>query len=284
MFLVNLGCGSTFHQGWINFDLNPTERGVRHADLSKGIPLEENSCDAVYHAHVLEHLSKDQGRRFLSECFRVLKPGGLLRVVVPDLEGIVRNYVDTLGAARGGRREKDYEWILLELYDQTMRSSSGGEMATYLAQASAESRDFITRRIGMHASSVWEPRTSARESLTTRLARKSPAQMWRLLHSAFVKGIVLAIGGRAHFEALQEGLFRRSGEIHRAMYDSYSLGCVLAETGFADLKVCMASESRIPEFGTYELDVVGGRVRKPDSLFMEGIKPQAAQAGGESRP
>jgi hypothetical protein len=46
----------------------------------------------------------------------------------------------------------------------------------------------------------------------------------------------------------------------------------LEQTGFVDVRVCRADESRIPDFNSYSLDVVEGKVRKPDSLFMEGIK------------
>ena len=54
--LVNLGCGSRYHADWINIDIAAHGPGVIAHDLSKGIPLEENSCDAVYHSAVLEHI------------------------------------------------------------------------------------------------------------------------------------------------------------------------------------------------------------------------------------
>lgn len=62
-------------------------------DLAKGIPASDNSLDVVYHSHMLEHLTAADGADFIGSCFRVLKPGGLLRVIVPDLELWARNYV-----------------------------------------------------------------------------------------------------------------------------------------------------------------------------------------------
>jgi hypothetical protein len=56
------------------------------------------------------------------------------------------------------------------------------------------------------------------------------------------------------------------------MYDRYSLSRALARVGFSDIRVCSAGSSLIPRFESYELDVVKGRVRKPDSLFMEGVR------------
>ena len=69
------------------------------------------------------------------------------------------------------------------------------------------------------------------------------------------------------------GKFRKSGEIHQWMYDSYSLGKLLKEVGFRNIKKCEAHESSIDIFSSYFLDMEpDGSVRKPDSLFMEAVK------------
>jgi hypothetical protein len=68
-------------------------------------------------------------------------------------------------------------------------------------------------------------------------------------------------------------LFRQSGEVHKWMYDRLSLGELLQQAGFSDIRVCAAGESRIPQFNTYLLDLTeNGSTRKPDSLFMEAVK------------
>ena len=72
---------------------------------------------------------------------------------------------------------------------------------------------------------------------------------------------------------MKEGWFRTSGEVHRWMYDKFSLGRVLEKAGFSNVVVCAPSVSRIPGFISYGLDVINGEVRKPDSLFMEGFHP-----------
>ena len=104
--LLNLGCGPTFHPDWVNLDISPTDPRVRSADVTKGIPLPPNVCDAVYHSHVLEHLSAEEAKVFIAECYRVLKPAGILRVAVPDLEQIARLYLQCLDSARRGRSEQ----------------------------------------------------------------------------------------------------------------------------------------------------------------------------------
>jgi ubiquinone/menaquinone biosynthesis C-methylase UbiE len=75
-------------------------------DLTKGIPCPDNSVDAVYHSHFLAHLDRnladpaqDAALIFLKECRRVLKPGGVMRSVVPDLEYFARAYLAHLELA-----------------------------------------------------------------------------------------------------------------------------------------------------------------------------------------
>lgn len=72
--------------------------------------------------------------------------------------------------------------------------------------------------------------------------------------------------------AVREGWLRTSGEVHRWMYDRFSLGRLLREARFDEIAVSTPDMSRIPGFAAYELDVVAGVVRKPDSLFMEGVR------------
>ena len=86
--MLNVGCGQRFHADWVNVDLVPADSSVRACDISKGLPFDDGQFDAVYHSHVLEHLDPAAGRALLAECLRVLKPGGVVRIVVPDLEQI----------------------------------------------------------------------------------------------------------------------------------------------------------------------------------------------------
>src|SRR5690606_23946475 len=67
-------------------------------DVARGIPAGDASVDMVYHSHMLEHIPRDRVGDFLREVRRVLKPGGVHRIVVPDLELLVRRYVEHLHA------------------------------------------------------------------------------------------------------------------------------------------------------------------------------------------
>jgi SAM-dependent methyltransferase len=281
---LNLGCGPTFHPDWVNIDIRPTDPRVRTGNITNGIPLEANVCDAVYHSHVLEHLSVQEAQFFLAECYRVLKPGGVLRVVVPDLEQIARLYLEYLESAVAGGDQRKYDWMVLELIDQVARSSRGGAMAPHLAAANGEHREFIRQRFGLHAENMWRALERPPPSFAQRVRDAGPAQLWFRLRVALAAIAVGLVGGTKARNALREGVFRQSRETHLHMYDRFSLSRLLRASGFRDPRVLRADESSIPDFARYELDLLAHRVRKPDSLFMEANKPPVAgSAGGETK-
>lgn len=253
--MLNLGCGRRFHPAWKNVNFTATGPGVIAHDLNQSIPFGDNSVDVVYHSHLLEHFTKTAAPRFIQQCYRVLKPSGILRVVVPNLESIARQYLRLLEQSLAGdvTAQKRYEWILLELFDQMVRNVSGGEMLAYWRQNPMPAEDFVYERVGSEARDAVRAIRAASRSSTT--ATPSPATAP---------------------DALGIGQFRLSGEIHQWMYDRYSLEKLLEATGFRDIRVCRADESRIPDFNSYLLDIeADGAVRKPDSLFMEAVKPDA---------
>jgi predicted SAM-dependent methyltransferase len=73
------------------------QRDIVVANLRRRLPFSTDSFDAVYSSHVLEHLYEPEAYGLLSECVRILKPGGVLRIVVPDLQAMVRLYQESKG-------------------------------------------------------------------------------------------------------------------------------------------------------------------------------------------
>ena len=88
---LHLGCGKIYFDGWINIDSDSDEADLKH-DLRNPLPYENNSVDFIYNEHFIEHLTVKEGLRFLSECFRVLKKGGVLRIAGPSLDYIMFHY------------------------------------------------------------------------------------------------------------------------------------------------------------------------------------------------
>jgi hypothetical protein len=151
-----------------------------------------------------------------------------------------------------------------------VRREGGGEMHRALVEADGDRRKFAVGRIGIEAENVF---ASAESGVPGRLSLARIAHYARRAREEFagiVTSLVLGAEGRA---ALREGLFRRSGQVHQWMYDRISLKRQLEEAGFIEVNVCQADESRIDKFNSFNLDTLNGRVRKPDSLFMEAVRP-----------
>jgi SAM-dependent methyltransferase len=118
---IHLGCGINAPKGWVNVDGSWNawlakygkireilrKLGIIHDgcfnilwspdiiihDVRKSLPFPDNSAEAIYASHLLEHLYLEQEEFLLKECFRVLMPGGVLRIVVPDLRAIIEEYM-----------------------------------------------------------------------------------------------------------------------------------------------------------------------------------------------
>lgn len=118
---INIGCGPTGQiGGFDNLDNSPSVlvnrvpglkrllrlvgtiseeqcgadwSGVIRCDASKGLPYADESVDKIYSSHFLEHIPEERGKHVLRECHRVLRKGGVMRLVVPDLLWHARKYV-----------------------------------------------------------------------------------------------------------------------------------------------------------------------------------------------
>jgi predicted SAM-dependent methyltransferase len=81
---LQLGAGNARHEGWLNTDIEAGE-GLAYLDASKPFPLPDSSIHYIASEHVIEHLSYEDGKVMLAESFRVLAPGGKVRVATPNL-------------------------------------------------------------------------------------------------------------------------------------------------------------------------------------------------------
>ena len=183
------------------------------------MPYDNDIIDVVYHSHLLEHLDRKRAPDFLRECRRVLKSGGILRVVVPDLELHIQRY---------------YEAVAL-----LQRSPERG------------------RRL--HSQAIWdlfyycvrtERLDESQQTYETNLSLQKRIVRWLFPYDAV-----------------------KMGELHRWMYDRYSLQSLLIECGFREPRVETATTSRIDGWVTFCLDTeADGTIYKPESLFVEAIK------------
>lgn len=90
---LNVGCGKNIKSGWINIDLF-SKAADFHLDVREDLPFPDEAASFVYSEHFFEHLEfPEQAMKFLRESWRVLIPGGVFSVGVPDTEWPLRAYV-----------------------------------------------------------------------------------------------------------------------------------------------------------------------------------------------
>lgn len=140
------GCGLSAPKEWLNYDVSPTLRmqkipvignlikknastvfpdNIKYGDIVKGLPLPDNSCDGVYCSHTLEHLSLEDFEKALHNTLRILKPGGIFRCVVPDLEIAAREYLESLD---GGKKDASIDFLNSVLLGQHKRPRGAGQL------------------------------------------------------------------------------------------------------------------------------------------------------------
>jgi predicted SAM-dependent methyltransferase len=83
---LHLGCGGNYMETWLNCDLIPDNDNIVLLDAGKVFPLPSLSFDYIFSEHLFEHLTFVQQLNFLKESFRILKPGGKIRIATPDFD------------------------------------------------------------------------------------------------------------------------------------------------------------------------------------------------------
>ena len=89
---LHLACGKNVIGGWANIDLEGNKNVIAW-DLTQPLPVASNSVEFIYSEHFIEHIGRDQAKRLLTECHRVLRPGGVLRISTPDLRKLIDEYL-----------------------------------------------------------------------------------------------------------------------------------------------------------------------------------------------
>lgn len=257
---------------WINLDLRKSEY-VQYCDLRKGIPYPDNTFDVVYSSNIIEHFLYKIGQKFIQELFRVLKPGGTIRLLTPDLERIAKEYIKNLNAWAQDKSDisrQRYEWILLEMFDQMTREQSGGLMLEKI-QAGDVYPEYVIYRTGdeLRGSLYPEKKNSSQQGRDYSLI----SLFYRILifYMSMLRKIFYFVKKRG-----RKVSFNESGELHKWYYDRVSLEYLCRQVGFVDFKVVDYKTSRISGWEKMNLDIStsGDGPRKPDSIIVEAIKPE----------
>lgn len=265
---VNLACGGVYVTGkeWLNFDYISFDPAVRQANLLGRLPLSDNTVDLVYSSHFLEHIPRELAGDFVQECLRILKPGGILRLVVPDLEYLCRTFL--YHRDKGEHDKADV--VMLEILDQCVRRHSGGALGRYFQNLKVDSHtnstkiSFVRELTGEDLMLSSPPRRRSLRSILRRILA--------LLERLWIR-FIISLLPKAFRD--QNVSLADVGELHHWIYDNYTLHQLLQASGFAAIERCSASSSLYPNFPFYALDLsADGLPRKgSDSLYIEAKKP-----------
>ena len=155
---LQIGSGPNPLEGWLNSDIRP-RRGKRVLlDATKPFPIDAKTFDYVYSEHMIEHLTFDQAMSMLRESYRILKPGGRIRVATPNLETIMN-----LAATPGTELQRDY----IEFITNRFLDPSWGYRASFAINAQyevfghrflfdPETLEMAAREAGFDGISWWE--------------------------------------------------------------------------------------------------------------------------------
>jgi predicted SAM-dependent methyltransferase len=281
---VNLACGPVFIDcpDWLNLDF-VAELGVKQANLLERLPLHDNVAQMLYSSHFLEHIQKPRVKSFLCECLRVLKPGGVLRLVLPDLENMARSYVQL----RDSKEHEKANFLVLEMIDQCVRQQSGGELGNYYETMRLQAKeivsplnevtsmiDFIRYRTGEDLAARNQLQHSVREGAGAgEQFKRLTGAMTRRFQCYWTRAIVKLLPPAFR---MQNVSLAEVGENHHWLWDFYQLQQALEAVGFILVERRSASTSLVSDFPFYPLDLdKDGKPRKGrESMYIEAIKPE----------
>jgi predicted SAM-dependent methyltransferase len=94
---LQIGAGSSRRPGWLNTDIEPGDDGLAYLDATKRFPFEDGSLHYIFSEHLIEHLTYDEGKLMMAEAYRVLAPGGKMRISTPNLTRFIELFAKNPG-------------------------------------------------------------------------------------------------------------------------------------------------------------------------------------------
>ncbi|MGY6635644.1 MAG: class I SAM-dependent methyltransferase [Erythrobacter sp.] len=109
---LELGAGSNGKPGWLATDLRENAKNDGSPtiilDVTKQFEIPSDSFDYIYCEHMIEHITLKQGQHMLNECYRILKPGGIIRLVTPSIGFLMR----IMSPDRSKFEQSYFEWSI----------------------------------------------------------------------------------------------------------------------------------------------------------------------------
>ena len=261
---LNIACGDNFitENEWVNLDYESNNLNVIKCDVLKKIPFTENSVSSIYTSHFIEHIPLNKIDKFLQDCFRVLKYGGIIRIVTPDFVEMTRSYINAID----NNNPIEFEYIKIEILDQLIRKKEGGNLRStfkkIIKEDNQEMKNLIKKRLGYNL-----------EDNRLQNFRKEKKNYLKIIKKIFINNYIRFIITLlpAAFRSQNVNL-SKVGENHKWIWDYFDLKKRLEINGFSNIKLMNYDDSDIKNF-PYELDVENNLPRKGiQSFYVEATK------------
>ena len=167
--------------------------GILVHDSRRGIPARENTFDAIYSCHVLEQLNLREATQYLSELYRVLKPGGICRISTPDLAREAREYVRQLDRCLKEpceEADRKYELAVRALIDQFARQQSGGELLAIFRSSHLDKGYAFERYGDVYREFLADPVPELMEAEARSASKRSNGRGWRYVFDRVKLGLL----------------------------------------------------------------------------------------------
>ncbi len=244
MKYLNIACGSSFidETNWVNLDYK-SSKGVKRANLLNKLPFPDLTFDAIYCSHFIEHIPLRKIDSFFQECFRVLRPEGVLRIVMPNYVFLCKEFIINF-------ENKDFEkadFIKILTLDQLIRTYRGGYLKEYLVNIhNSENQDlknYIQEIIGEDF--------EAMKKSSSLLDQLNISNFFRMLEILWIRSISLFLPSSFRDQNVS---FASVGEKHAWLYDEESIKKELEKNNFKDIFFPSFDESYLGNL-FYELDI-----------------------------
>jgi len=274
---INIGCGNCFvgSDDWVNLDLNAINDSIQKKTFNSYVKnLSAESVNCIYMSHLIEHLDGDAVIDFFDKAYRVLKPGGGIRIVTPDFDSIVHEYIRA--TEKGSTEIASFEKLML--LEQCTRTEPSGTYRSEIRRLIDKSDendivDHVYKRTGEHplensnTKNLKRSKSRNLRAVCSRFFRRLSKRMLRC-HLAMVRWLLP--------QCLRSNLsLTDAGERHLWIYSAYEVEQLARAKGFTAIFNMAHDQSKflcVDELAILDIADNGSARKGTHSMFLEVVK------------
>ena len=268
--LVNIACGDVYikNNNWVNLDIISNNKYVTKINLLNKLPFLDNSVDAIYCSHFLEHIPIDKVSNFLHECFRILKKGGVLRLVLPDFESLSKEYLKQVKL----KNKVKSKIVLLTIIDQCVRKKPGGLLNEFYKDLLIKKKEKNSeiKYLRFLNGVDFEIKNKSQRDFNSYI-QKISSLLKIIFLNIWLKFIMMFLPKTFKEQNIS---LARIGELHHWIWDYYSLSDYLVKAGFSKTtrQKYNMTISKVSKLYIFDQDRKKKKSRGIESMYIESLK------------